>query len=148
MQARVMLFFLLCSFLIISACEKNFAKKHTGDYYFTTDASSYMGDANNDSTLFFYGIIVCDSKSTLRIEYGPVLMTPSNSTLYAKIYVAGIIYPTVDADGNLTYPDYLAKDLHYFFHGSFEDNGGVSITLGFDGLGAGYSNTIHGIRSK
>ena len=146
MKTTIICFFLLCSLLIFSSCQKNIAKEYTGNFYFTTDASSYVGDASNDSVIYFYGSITADSKKTLKIEYGPILMTPSSNSLIAKIYVEGTIYPTVDANGNFTYPDYLEKDLHYIFHGGFDDNGDVNITLGFDGLGGGYSNVIHGKR--
>jgi hypothetical protein len=146
MKTIAILFFLFGSLIIITSCEKNLAKKYDGNFYFTTKASSYMGDVNNDSTLNFYGTIKADSKHTLKIEYGPRIMPTSSSTLVANIYVDGIISPDVDDNENFTYPDYVAKDLHYVFHGGFNDNGDVNITLGFDGLGAGYTNTIHGTR--
>jgi len=104
-----------------------------------------MGEASNDSVIYFYGSVTADSKNTLKIVYGPRLM-PSSNTLIAQIYVEGTIYPTVDANGNFTYPEYLEKDLHYQFQGGFDDNGDVNITLGFVALGGGYRNTIHGKR--
>lgn len=115
MKPTVICFFLLCSLLYFSSCKKNIAKEYSGNFYFNTEASSYFGEASNDSIIYFYGSINANSKTTLKIEYGPILMTPSSNTSVAKIYVEGLIYPTVDANGNFTYPDYLAKDLHYYF---------------------------------
>jgi hypothetical protein len=132
--------------LLFSSCGKNIPKKYTGDFYFTTEASSYMGEAGNDSVLHFYGSVKEDSKNTLRIEYAPRLIPSSNNTLVANIFVEGIITPAIDANGNFTYPDYVSRDLHYFFHGGFADNGDINISIGFDGLGAGYANEIHGTR--
>ena len=80
MKTILFYFFLFCSLLIESSCKKNIAKEYTGNFYFFTDASSYMGEASNDSVIYFYGSVTADSKNTLKIVYGPRLM-PSSNTL-------------------------------------------------------------------
>jgi hypothetical protein len=146
MKNSSIILILICIFIFGSSCEKNIAKSHAGKYYFTTEASSYILHTGTvDSVIYFNGTITTDTKNTLKIEYAPFIGSDSSNNL-PHIYIDGIIYPTIDENGKLTYPDYCCT--HCYFSGYFHENGDVEIEFGNHGNGGGYSNKIYGIMVK
>ena len=141
MKVKYIFIFLIGGLIFVSSCQKNLSKRFEGNYYFTTHIFTYEGNVNYDSVIYFYGSSKADSKTTLKIEYGPHIGSPTR-----HYYMEGTISPNVDEFGNLTYPDWRGQ--YRSFIGSFHDNGDIDITLSIHGLGGGWDNTIHGIKAN
>ena len=131
--------------LLVSSCAKNPAKKYSGDYYFTTQASSYIMSYYADTTVNFSGTVTALTNDSIKIEYAPETHTHPIGPL-PTVYIGGIVYARVDEEGNLSNADYTCT--HCSFSGAFDDDGNVDLSFGYHALGGGNSQTIHGTKVK
>lgn len=137
MVTKFKLFVLLLLSMFLLSCKKDIVDKYTGNYYFTTAVHWWDVSGTGDSTFYYYGSISADTDNRLKIEFG----SNSNTLLFYN----GTIYPIVDDNGNLSYPDWT-KDPLKLFVGSFNDNGDLNITMSTSHLGGGSQNIIQGIK--
>lgn len=126
--------FIICLSLIIvfTACKEkdpivDYREKWCGDWEFTTIDYRETGVQPpyltvTKDTIIFIGNIKKYEKDRLRIEYKPNAKEPDYGS---PSYIYGLIYPIIDEDGILSYPE-----LH-FSHGGFSgyfSNENVSIS--------------------
>jgi hypothetical protein len=146
MKIYQIVFFFCLLILLNSSCNKkdDFRKKYTGAYLFKTEARSWIMGNSSDTIVYFTGYISDSLTTYLKIVYAPYIHDSFNLT-HPAIYIPGTIWPSIDNNGNLSYPEWL-DDPHKSFSGSFNENGDLNITMSANYLGGGWANKIHAVK--
>ncbi|MFZ4564313.1 MAG: hypothetical protein ACOYNU_13120 [Bacteroidales bacterium] len=147
MRLAFSLFIAMILFSSIS-CKKS--ENENGDtYYFTTKLTWYVkqlpeGTVSHqyDSTIYYTGMLKYETDNKVKIEYCQNL-APNPPYGYSA---EGVIYPTVDSAGNLTYPEYWSTWGYYFTGGSIKENGDIQIEMGANLYDRGYHQSISGYK--
>ncbi len=111
---------ILIMLTFIFGCKKDNSKKdyYSGTYSFTTTSpSSYP-----DTVIHYDGSIYFDKTSkVLTINYFEEIYNPN---------FPYTIYPIVDDNGVLSYPDWTQPPSGYFFNGNIDYNGNINFQIG------------------
>jgi hypothetical protein len=141
------LFISIILFTILS-CKKSVTDNNF-KYYFTTKLTWYVKDLPKgtvlrqyDSTIYYTGTLKYESKNKMKIEYCPKL-SPNQPYGYSA---EGVIYPTVDSTGNLTYPEYGNTWGYYFTGGKIEKDGDIQFEMGANLYDRGYHQSVSGYK--
>ena len=157
-------FFLIMGLLSTIGCcrkgeceedENDYRDKYVGPYNFTTHDFVEGGIYPNpwtvclDTTIYFTGTIEKYGKDRLKITFKPDAKEPDwdpNGYISFPIPIDGLIYPVVDDEGILSYPEYRCDKGK--FEGFFSNNE-VSIKYGqYAGHGGHEEHTIQGIKTN
>ena len=117
------LIILLITLTFMFGCKKDntqdvaVSKDYSGNYSFTTISNGYP-----DSVVHYDGSIYFDKTSkVLTINYFEEIYNPN---------FPYTIYPIVDDNGVLSYPDWTQPPSGYFFNGNIDYNGNINFQIG------------------
>lgn len=113
---RILVFYML-TLTIIYGCKKDDSRNYAGDYAF-----QIINSGNPDSTIYSDGSISYDKDSKILTvnfmkQYNPSFSSP--------------VYPHVEDNGTLSYPEYTNKMKNYFFSGTINGNGFINFKIGY-----------------
>ncbi|HPE35419.1 MAG TPA: hypothetical protein PLI65_11550 [Bacteroidales bacterium] len=150
--------FIIISLAFLIGCDKkndnneDYRDKYVGEYKFTTFSIMKEWDFQLDTihvtydTIKFSGSIIKYENEKLTITFQSHETEPELDSTHLKPLTLGKIYPTVDLNGTLSYPEFV-KYGGGIFSGMFIGNDTIDFSYGYQIHAFTINNNIIGIKT-